>query len=72
MNSLLAPEAFLLPWREEVEEVMMSGAAAMGEPEGRHMLCRGSEVAGWRGMAWQGMDWYYCGIVVSSYGMKVT
>ena len=44
-DSLLAPEPFLLPWREEVEEVMMSGAAAMGEPEGMHMLCRVLDVA---------------------------
>ena len=29
---------FLSPWREEVEDVMMSGAAVMGVPGGIHML----------------------------------
>ena len=36
---LLSPEDFLDPCNEEVEEVMMSGAAVIGLPEGMHMLC---------------------------------
>ena len=38
-DSLLSPEDFLDPCNEEVEEVMMSGAAVIGLPEGMHMLC---------------------------------
>ena len=35
---LRRPEVFLKPCKEEVDEVMMSGAADIGLPEGMHML----------------------------------
>ena len=38
VSLLRSPEDFLKPWREEVEEVMMSGAADIGLPDGMHML----------------------------------
>jgi hypothetical protein len=37
-DPLLSPELFLPPCREEVEEVITSGATAIGVPEGMHML----------------------------------
>ena len=35
---LRRPEVFLKPCKEEVDEVMISGAADIGLPEGMHML----------------------------------
>ena len=41
LYSLLRLDDFLSPWREEVEDVMMSGAAVRGVPGGIHMLWGG-------------------------------